>query len=151
MSTRTLRKSVVKSLTVEVDKCTPDAAREATESLMNNLMEWGDLAQPQPQAQAMQAVATESAAVLSGVKSSNAALQDVKTNAEKVIALTTQHLQKVADLSMGQFRVGMALMQKRHPAIDAFADVAQVMRARVASLALPTIAVMRERVRQESG
>ena len=149
MSTRTLRKSVVKSLTVEVDKCTPDAAREATESLMNNLMEWGDLAQPQ--AQAMQAVATESAAVLSGVKSSNAALQDVKTNAEKVIALTTQHLQKVADLSMGQFRVGMALMQKRHPAVDAFADVAQVMRARVASLALPTIAVMRERVRQESG
>ena len=149
MSTRTLRKSVVKSLTVEVDKCTPDAAREATKASMNNLMEWGDL--DQPQAQAMQAVATESAAVLSGVKSSNAALQDVKTNAEKVIALTTQHLQKVADLSMGQFRVGMALMQKRHPAIDAFADVAQVMRARVASLALPTIAVMRERVRQESG
>ena len=44
MSTRTLRQSVAKSLTVGVDKCTRDAAREATEAF--HRLHQSGLAQP---------------------------------------------------------------------------------------------------------
>lgn len=140
MPTKTSRESVAKPLAVEADNFTPHAARETTDTLMNNLRKWGELAQNQ--AQAMQAVASDSVAALSGVNAPKATLQDVRINAEIVIALTAKHLQEVAGLSMGQFKAGADLMQMRRPADDAFSDAVQAMRVAASTMESATISML---------
>jgi hypothetical protein len=57
-----------------------------------------------------------------------AAVEAFKTNTQKMLALTSIHLQEAMALSIDQFNAGVDLLQERHPAPDAFAPVAHGMK-----------------------
>lgn len=137
MPIKTPSRSELQLFTADADNFTAEAATHPALALMSNLKEWGELAQNQ--AHAMQAVAADSVESFKRVKEPKAAFQNMKANAEKIIALTAKHLHEVAGLGVGQFRAGVDLIQTRHPAPDAFRDVAKIMRVAASRVESATI------------
>lgn len=117
----------LKALFPKVDGLNPAAAQEAVQPLLDNLKAWGELTQAQ--AQATQAAAMESMEALKSAKDPQAALEIVKTNAEKTLALGVKHAQEAASLSVAQFNAGVDAISAAHPAPEAFASVAKGLKA----------------------
>ena len=99
---------------------------------MDNLKVWGDLVKAQ--AQATQAAATESVEAFKSIKEPQAAFDAMKTSAEKGMALAAKHVQEVTALSVEQFNAGVDVVQERHPAPEAFAQVGKGLKAAAASI-----------------
>jgi hypothetical protein len=117
----------LKALFPKVDGLNPAAAQEAVQPLLDNLKAWGELTQAH--AQATQAVALESFEALKAAKEPQAAIEIVKANAEKSIALGVKHAQEAAALSVAQFNAGVDAISAKHPAPEAFAGVAKGLKA----------------------
>ena len=118
--------SITKTLMSGTSKLTPDAAQDAAKLMMDNLRMWGDLAQAQ--AQALQTSAMETVEDIKAVREPQAAFETFKSSAQRVMALSTKHLQEVTELSVEHFNAGVDLLQERHPAPDAFAPIAKGMK-----------------------
>ena len=71
-----------------------------------------------------------------------AAVEAFKTNTQKMLALTSIHLQEAMALSIDQFNAGVDLLQERHPAPDAFAPVAHGMKKAASALESGVLAAL---------
>jgi len=114
------------------EKFTPAAMQDAVKPFMDNLKAWSDLAQRQTQA--TQAAVAESVEAFKSIKEPQAALETMKTSAEKSMALTAKHLQEATALSVAQFNAGIDAMQESHPAPESFANVGKGLKAAAASM-----------------
>lgn len=117
----------LKAFLPQLDALKPGVAQEAVQPLLENLKAWGELTQAQ--AQATQAAAMESLEALKAAKDPQAALEIVKANAEKTVALGVKHAQEAAALSVAQFNAGVDAISASHPAPEAFAGVAKGLKA----------------------
>ena len=134
MFTNTPFESAAKTMIAGAEKFnfTPAAAQDAFKPLMDNLKVWGDLVKAQ--AQATQAAAAESVEAFKSVKEPQAAFDALKTSAEKGMALAAKHVQEATALSVEQFNAGVDVVQERHPAPEAFAQVGKGLKAAASSI-----------------
>ena len=140
MPTQSQSYSALKLGTADVENFTPDAARQVTEVMMNNLKGWGELVQYQ--AQAVQAAAAESLAACQHVNEPKSAIEIMTLSAQKALALTARHLQQIVGLSVEQFKAGVDLMQRSHPVPDSFSELAQVMRVSATTMESATLSLL---------
>ena len=126
MLTNTSFDALANTMKENVAKFNPAASQEAFKPVMDNLKAWGDLAQQQ--AQAAQAAIAETVESFKSIKEPNAAFEVMKASAEQGLALASQNLKDVMALSFEQFHSGVDALQKAHPAPEAFAPVAKVLK-----------------------
>ena len=131
MFTDTPFEAVAKTMFPGAEKFYPAAALEAVKPLMDNLKVWGELGQNQ--AEATQAAAAESFEAFKGISEPQAAFEALKTGVEKGVALAAKHVQEATALSVEQFNASVDLIQKSHPAPEAFAYVGQGLKAAASS------------------
>jgi hypothetical protein len=118
--------TVTKALLNGAGKLSSDDAQGAAKEMMDSLRAWGDLVQTQ--VQAAQVASMEAVEEFKSIRDPMAAVEAFKTNTQKMLALTSIHLQEAMALSIDQFNAGVDLLQERHPAPDAFAPVAHGMK-----------------------
>lgn len=132
MFTNTSFEAVAKTLKENAEKFNPAAAQEAFKPVLDNLKAWGELAQKQ--AQAAQAAAAETVESFKSIKEPQAALEALKTTAEKNIAIATQNLKEVTALGVAQFNSSVDAFEKAHPAPEAFANVTKSLKSAASNL-----------------
>jgi len=98
----------------------------------SNIDAWSALAKRQ--AKAVQVTAVESAQSLMTVKGPTTAIDVFKSNAARVIGLTTKHLLEATELGVGQFNAGLTSLEKRHPLHGALAPVAKAAKSAATSI-----------------
>jgi hypothetical protein len=131
---------VTKALLNGVGKLSSDDAQGAAKAMMDSLRAWGDLAQTQ--AQAVQAASVEAVEEFKSVRDPMAAFEAFKTNTQKMLALTANHLQESMALSIEQFNSGVDLLQERHPTPDVFAPVAHGMKKAASAMESGVLAAL---------
>ena len=94
--------SAQKSIQSSAEKFTPEAMQEAFQPMMNNMKAWGELVQQQ--AQASQAVVTETFEAFKNVKEPQAALEIMGTFAQNMMEITSKNLKETVALSVSQFK-----------------------------------------------
>ena len=132
--------SVTKTLLNGVGKLSSDDAQGLVKEMVDSLRAWGDLVQTQ--AQAAQAASMEAVEEIKAVRDPMGAVEAFKTNTQKMLALTTTHLQETMALSIEQFNAGVDLLQERHPTPDAFAPMAHGMKKAASALESGVLAVL---------
>ena len=124
--------SAVKTMFAGAEKFNPVAGYDTVKFLMDNVKAWGELAQAQ--VHASQAAAAQSVEAFHGIKEPQAAFDAMKSNAEKGIALAVKHVKEATALSVEQFNAGVDMVQERHPAPEAFAQVSNGLKAAASSI-----------------
>ena len=118
--------SAQKSIQSSAEKFTPEAMQEAFQPMMNNMKAWGELVQQQ--AQASQAVVTETFEAFKNVKEPQAALEIMGTFAQNLVEMTSKNLKETVALSVSQFKGNVDSMQKNLPASDAVSSISNSMK-----------------------
>ena len=127
MFTNTPFEAIAKSISESAPQFNPAALQDAIKPAQDNLKAWADLAQRQAtEAQAVFAQAYES---MKGIKDPQAALEAFKASSEASMALIAKNLQEATSLSVDQFHAAVDAVEKSHPAPEAFAAVAQNLKA----------------------
>ena len=118
--------SAQKSIQSSAEKFTPEAMQEAFQPMMNNMKAWGELVQQQ--AQASQAVVTETFEAFKNVQEPQAALEIMGTFAQNMMEITSKNLKETVALSVSQFKGNVDSMQKNLPASDAVSSISNSMK-----------------------
>ena len=118
--------SAQKSIQSSAEKFTPEAMQEAFQPMMNNMKAWGELVQQQ--AQASQAVVTETFEALKNDREPQAALEIMGTFAQNMVEITSKNLKETVALSVSQFKGNVDSMQKNLPASDAVSSISNSMK-----------------------
>jgi hypothetical protein len=116
-------------------KKTKKILTKTTKSNANNgTAPWSDLAKRQ--VKSIQDIAVESAQSLLAIKGPGTALDVFKSNASRVIALTTQNVQEATGLGVWQFQARVDSLEKKlsTPLNGAFAPIAKA--AKLSALSL---------------
>jgi len=127
MFTNTPFEAIAKSISESAPKFNPAALQDAIKPAQDNLKAWADLAQRQ--AKEAQAVFAEAFESMKGIKDPQAALEAFKASSEASMALIAKNLQEATSLSVEQFHAAVDAVEKSHPAPEAFAAVAQNLKA----------------------
>ena len=107
-------------------KFNPAASQEALAPVMDNLKAWGELIQTQ--AQTAQAAMAETVESFKNIKEPQAAFEVMTALAERNMAIAVQNLKDISALGFAQFHANIDALQKAHPAPEAFAPVAKVLK-----------------------
>nr|WP_315464745.1 hypothetical protein [uncultured Rhodoferax sp.] len=146
MFTNTPFDAIAKSMAVLAPKSDLGTAQEAFRTLQDRLKAWADLAQSQ--AAEVQTAIWGTVEAVQGAKDPQAAFDALKTSSETAAALFQQNLKASVALSVAQFHDTMDAVQKAHPAGDAFAPVANGLKAAASSVESHLDAVLPKRAGQ---
>ena len=123
--------AIAKSMNASAPNFDLGAAQEALRPLQDNLKAWADLAQSQ--AAQTQAAMIETVEAVKGAKDPQEAFEAFKTSSETAMALFQKNLKDAVALSVTQFHDTVDAVQKAHPAGEAFAPLANGLKAAASS------------------